>query len=86
MKAIKIQLPEEVLSAIRNPFKTEEEVLKEAIVLELYREGILSSGKAAELLNMERFEFIRYASDKGIPYLRMTKEELEEELKVLEKL
>jgi len=84
MRTIEIKLPEEIISAIKNPFKKEEQVFKEVIVLELYREGIISSGKAAEALNMDRFEFIRYAGDRGIPYIRMTEEELEEELKVLE--
>lgn len=84
MKIIQVEFPEEVLSIIKSPFKTEADVLKEAIVLELYREVVISSGKAAEILNMERFEFIRFAGDKGIPFIRMTKEELEEELKVLE--
>jgi predicted HTH domain antitoxin len=55
-------------------------ILKEAATLELYREGKLSSGKAAELLGMERFEFIRYAGMQGIPYIRMTQDELKEEV------
>ncbi len=59
-------------------------MLKEAATLELYREGKLSSGKAAELLGMERFEFIRYAGMKGIPYIRMTQDELKEEVASLE--
>jgi hypothetical protein len=44
------------------------EAARELIVLELYRQGEVSSGRAAELLGMEREEFIqiRYASKRGI--------------------
>ena len=67
-------------------YQDDANMIKEAAVLELYREGKISSGKAAEILGMDRFEFIRYAGKKGIPYIRMTSEELEEEVKLLEKL
>jgi predicted HTH domain antitoxin len=43
---------------------------------ELYRLGKFSSGKAAEYLDMERFEFIKYASRLGIPFIDMDMEEL----------
>lgn len=48
-------------------------------MLELYRRGIVSSGKAAELLGMQRFDFVRYADKLGIPFFRMSKEEWEAE-------
>jgi hypothetical protein len=41
--------------------------VKELAILELYRRRVISGGKAAELLGMERFEFIAYASRLGIP-------------------
>lgn len=45
------------------------------IVLELYRRGTISSGKAAELLGMQRIDFIKHASRLGIPYIDMTEDE-----------
>lgn len=56
------------------------------MVLELYRRAVLSSGKAAELLNMERFEFVRYASRLGIAFFDMTEDEWEAEVAVSETL
>lgn len=53
---------------------------REYIVLELYREGKLSSGKAAELLDMERTAFVEYASSLGIPYAEETASELDSDL------
>ena len=60
-----------------------EQVAREMIVLELYRRGTISSGKAAELLGVPRYDFIRRASSLGIPYFNMTKEELEAEVKLI---
>ena len=54
------------------------------IVLELYRRGSISSGKAAELLAMPRLDFIRHASSLGIPHVDMTQDEWEAEKAVLD--
>jgi len=52
------------------------------LFLELYRHHEISSGKAAELLGMEHFEFIRYASQIGIPFLDMDDAEFQEEIEM----
>ena len=65
-----------LLEQIQQPL---EKAARETAVLELYRRGIISSGKAGELLGMERFDFVRYAGELGIPFFRMTKEEWETE-------
>jgi predicted HTH domain antitoxin len=54
--------------------------IKELLVLELYRRHVISSGKSAELLGMERMEFIHHASRLGIPFLDMSEAEWAEEL------
>ena len=54
------------------------------IVLELYRRGSISSGKAAELLAMPRLDFIRHASRLRIPHIDMTPDEWEAEKVVLD--
>jgi len=51
----------------------------------LYRRGVLSSGKAAELLGMERLEFVRYSGRLGIPYFQLSADELRQELQQLRK-
>jgi len=60
--------------------------VKELVALELYRQRHISSGKAAELLGMERFEFVRYASRLGIPFIDMSSDELAEEIAQLQNL
>jgi predicted HTH domain antitoxin len=61
-------------------------MVKECVVIELYRRGLLSSGKAAELLGMNRVAFIHYTGRLGIPFFRMTKEEWEEEARHVQEL
>lgn len=85
LKKLEITFPSEVLDMLTTTYQEGSDVIKEAAVLELYREGKISSGKSAEILGLERFEFIRYAGMKGIPYLRITPEEQEEETRLLEK-
>ncbi len=85
LKKLELTFPSEVLDLLTTTYQNSADTIKEAAVLELYREGRISSGKAAEILGMERFEFIRYAGMKGIPYIRLTPEELEEEVGFLEK-
>ena len=74
-----VTLDDELAALLERTQQPLEKATREAVVLDLYRRGILSSGKAAELLGMPRFDFVRYASDMGIPYFRTTKEEWDAE-------
>ncbi|MHB8880819.1 MAG: UPF0175 family protein [Thermodesulfovibrionales bacterium] len=85
LQRLELIFPSEVLSSLATTYQTSADAVKEAAVLELYREGKLSSGKAAEILGMERFEFIRYAGMKGIAYLRTDPSELEDEVRLLQR-
>ncbi|MEK6673321.1 MAG: UPF0175 family protein [Nitrospirota bacterium] len=85
LRKLEITFPSEVLDTLETTYQDSAEAIKEAAVLELYREGKISSGKAAEILGMERFEFIKYAGMKGIPYIRMTSKELVDEVGLLQK-
>jgi len=75
-----VLLDETFLSFVARKKKDIPERLMELSILELYRRKEISSGKAAELLGMERFEFVRYASRLGIPFFDMSKKELERDL------
>jgi predicted HTH domain antitoxin len=57
--------------------------VKELAVLELYRRRQISSGKAAELLKMERMEFVRFASRQGIAFYDLSEEEFADEMDLL---
>lgn len=83
---IPVVLEEKFLSFVAKRKKDIPERLKELSILELYRRKEISSGKAAELLGMERFEFVRYASRLGIPFFDISKEELQRDLKTAKRI
>ncbi|MCC7354819.1 MAG: UPF0175 family protein [Anaerolineae bacterium] len=60
--------------------------LIEWLVLSLFTEGHVSSGKAAHLLNMSRIEFLSLLRARGIAYINYTSEELAEEFAAVEEL
>ncbi len=53
--------------------------ITEWLVLSLFTEGHVSSGKAARLLITSRIEFLALLRARGIAYINYTSEELEEE-------
>ena len=59
---------------------TAERADRELMVMELYRRGALSRGKAAELLGMPLGDFLKRANALGIPYFNFTDEEFAAEL------
>jgi predicted HTH domain antitoxin len=75
MSSVKIEIAEPLAALLHQTNQPVQQAVKEMIVLELYRRGTISSGKAAELLGMERIDFIRHASRLGIPYIDMTEDE-----------
>ena len=60
------------------------EWMREATVLELYRVGQITSGRAALDLGMSRVEFLDLANRHQIPTIQITANELEEEVGSLE--
>ncbi|MCX7854679.1 MAG: UPF0175 family protein [Anaerolineae bacterium] len=81
---ITVQLERKLWELFRPFYQYPDQAVKEIAVLELYRRREISSGKAAELLGMERFEFVRYAARLGIPYFDLDENELAEEIRPAE--
>jgi predicted HTH domain antitoxin len=84
MSTVRVELDEAVASLLHQTNQPVQEAAQEMILLELYRRGTISSGKAAELLRMPRLDFIRYASQLGISFIDMTVDEWEAEKAALE--
>jgi predicted HTH domain antitoxin len=81
-----IELDRDLVDLLEELQRPAKEAARELIVLELYRQGEVSSGRAAQLLGKEREEFIRYASERGIPYFQLEGDELQRELAAFKKL
>ena len=60
--------------------------LPEWLVLSLFTEGRISSGKAARLLDISRVEFLALLRARGIAYINYTPDELTEEFAAVEAL
>lgn len=84
--SVKIEIDDELAAILSQSKQSLERAAKEMIVLELYRQGTISSGKAAEILGIARIDFIKYASGLGIDYITMTDEEWQAELDVVDSL
>ncbi len=80
MGPVQVELDQDLVAVLEELHRPVKEAARELIVLELYRQGELSSGKAAQLLGLEREDFIRHASAQGIPYFQLQGEELRREL------
>jgi predicted HTH domain antitoxin len=83
VNTVTVELERELAGLFHPAFGRPEDRIKEYLVLELYRRREVSSGKAAELLDMEHVEFIRYASRLGIPFLDMDEQELKDEIRTV---
>ncbi len=79
MNTVRFDMEEDVVTLLHQFNQPVRQTARELIVLELYRRGTISSGKAAELLGMARQEFIHHASSLGIPYFAMSEDEWETE-------
>lgn len=75
MSAITVQLDEDLAALFHSFNQSLQDTARELMVLELYRRGTISSGKAAQLLGMERVAFIQHASRLGIAFFDMTEDE-----------
>ena len=81
-----LELDDDLVSLLRQDEQPLANAAKEMIVLELYRRGDISSGRAAALLGMARVDFIRFASNLGIPFFELTEGEWQAELDRLQAL
>jgi len=58
--------------------------LKEWLVLSLFTDNVISSGKAAKLLGISRVEFLALLRKRGIAYVDYSSQELEDEFAAVE--
>ena len=72
---VSLQLEEDLAALLHGFNQPLEQAARELMVLEMYRRGVISSGKAAQLLDMPRWDFVRHASRLGIPFFELTDDE-----------
>lgn len=83
MITVDMELPNEMVTYAL-PQSKEEQLVRNAMMLYPYiRRGMISHGKAAEILGIFKMDLITLYGKMGLPYIEMTDEELEEELETV---
>ena len=83
MAMVNLEMPEQMIT-FAMPSKEEDQLERNAMILYPYiRKGIISHGKAAEILGIFKMDLITLYGKIGLPYIEMTDEELDEELETI---
>jgi predicted HTH domain antitoxin len=79
METVNVKLPSELLRVANLLESSLSQVAARLLALELYREDKVSLGRAAELCQTPVAAFMDFAAKHGVPPLRYSFEDLEEE-------
>ena len=86
METVDIKLPSELLRAANLEESSLSQEAARLLALELYREDKVSLGRAAELCQTPLAAFMDFAAKHGVPPLRYSFEDLEEERQSADRL
>jgi len=85
MGKLVLEMPDELLEALRIPPEERVMRLRRELAVRLYQKGLLSFGKARELAGMEKWEFHDLLGKEGI-IRHYDLEDLQDDLKTLERM
>jgi hypothetical protein len=74
MRTVELELEDEV-AALLEKEKPLGKAAHETLVMDLFHRGKVSTGRACELLGLDRVAFARRADELEIPYFQITREE-----------
>lgn len=86
METVNVKLPSELLRVANLEERNLSEEAARLLALELYREDKVSLGRAAELCETRVAAFMDFAAKHGVPPLRYSFEDLEEERQTADRL
>jgi predicted HTH domain antitoxin len=86
METVDVKLPSALLRAANLEESSLSEEAARLLALELYREDKVSLGRAAELCHAPLAAFMDFAAKHGVPPLRYSFEDLEEERQSADRL
>ena len=81
---LELEVPSELLAMLGRTRSSAAETVTTFSILGLYMERSISSGKTAELMGLQKADFIRLLAKKGIPYFDYQDEELDEEFRAVD--
>ena len=80
MVKIKLELPDDIITALKLPPEETEVEIRKELALSLYKRGALSVGKAKKLAGMNIWEFDKLLGERQIKR-HYTNEDLKEDIK-----
>lgn len=85
LKQIAVELPQDIIFAMRGQREDEDikKKLKIALAIILFQERSISLGKAVELAEMSRARFIELLGEYGLPAYIYTEEDFEKDQQVI---
>ena len=86
METVRVELPSALLRAANLEQSSLSEEAARLLALEVYREDKVSLGRAAELCQTPLAAFMDFAAKHGVPPLRYSFEDLEEERHTADRL
>lgn len=81
---VEFELPGDLLAALAIPEADLGRRAQEWVVLELFQEGEISAGKAAEILGLSKVRFIDLLNERRLPYFDAEPGDLEREMAAAE--
>ncbi|MBR6666140.1 MAG: UPF0175 family protein [Lachnospiraceae bacterium] len=86
MAVVNLEMPEAMVTYVMTKDK-DEQLMRNAMILYPYiHDGVISHGKAAEILGIYKLDLITLYGKLGLPYIQMTDEEIEEEISTVDYL
>jgi predicted HTH domain antitoxin len=79
---VMVELPDELVALLGTGASANDAVarLSELAIIELFREGRISTGRAARLLGLSQPSFVDLLGRHGVPYLDDSEEELRQQV------
>ncbi len=85
-EVLTIRVPKDIFISLNESKKEFVTQMKLSFAIKLYEIGRLSLGKASELAEMSKWQFIDKLGELKVPLINYSEEELEEELEHLRKI
>jgi predicted HTH domain antitoxin len=85
METISVDIPRELIHVFKIREKELSKAVRESLAVELYRDGKISLGKAAEIARISRWEMFELLAAKKVP-LQYYPEDLEQDIETLKEV
>jgi len=69
MATVRVEFPVEVLKVVKVEKRYASKELRKLVALELYRENVISIGKAAEVAGLSVAEFMEFSAKRSVPLI-----------------